>query len=526
MTTFGRALADAIDPGAIDVFAKLRYKPTPKQAEFHAATEYDVVFGGSRGSGKSLAVLMEGIARCVHVPGLRALGLRRTYPELKATLLLELARHGYAKKLGATWNGSDYVLKFPNGSILQLGYCDSLSDTSRYQGTSWGLLLVDELTLMLPGCVEILRETLRSGDEGRSVIGIRSSCNPGGPSHTAIKVNYVEATEYGKHVVVDSHGRTVRYIPSRVWDNPHVGKDYVRTLEAIPDPARRKAMLEGDWSAFGGQFFSEWSQHRHVVPRDAITLGPNVRRFCGIDFGYAAPFCALWGARDGDGRWWIYRELYEKGLSPAEQASRIMAAERKAGEADVAHFIDPSTVAKATGGLSVQESYAIAGLGCALAVNDRISGWQLLHGALADGPLCPYHLLLAEQGQWTGASCPMLHVLDGAAPNLCRTLPDAPYDKVRVEDLDTSCEDHAIDCARYLVASVASAGGPVLYPEFAGDGPLRPLTIAEMGGPEPQPRILGSPYAGDMRAGLAELGISFERDDGAKPGGTQRSPFV
>jgi hypothetical protein len=369
-----------------------------------------------------------------------------------------------------------------------------------------------------------LRETLRSGDEGKSVIGIRSSCNPGGPSHTNIKVNYVEATDYGKNVIVDSHGRTVRYIPAKVDDNPHVGKDYRRTLEAIPDPARRKAMLDGDWSAFGGQFFAEWSQARHVVPRDAVTLGPNVRRYCGVDFGYAAPFAAIWGARDGEGRWWIYRELYEKGLSPAEQASRIMAAERKAGELDVVHFIDPSTVAKATGGLSVQESYAIAGLGTALAVNDRISGWQLMHAALADGPLCPYHMLMAERGEWSGTTCPMFHVLDGAAPNLCRTLPDAPYDKTRVEDLDTSCEDHAIDGCRYLIASAASAGGPVLYGEWAPEEQRR-LTVQEMGGPVPLP-LIGGKFAGDMRAGLSELGVSFEREDGSTPGATQRSPFA
>ena len=154
--SFGRALADSIDPSAIDVFAKLKYKPTPKQLEFHQAEEYDVVFGGSRGSGKSLAVLMDGISRCVHVPGLRALALRKTYPELRQTLLMELARHRYAKQLGARWNGSDFLLSFPNGSVLQLGYLDALTDVSRYQGTSWGLILVDELTLMLPAAVEIL----------------------------------------------------------------------------------------------------------------------------------------------------------------------------------------------------------------------------------------------------------------------------------------------------------------------------------------------------------------------------------
>jgi hypothetical protein len=331
---------------------------------------------------------------------------------------------------------------------------------------------------MLPGCVEILRETIRSGDEGRSVIGIRSSCNPGGPSHTGIKVNYVEATDYGKHVIVDLHGRTVRYIPAKVDDNPHVGKDYRRTLEAIPDPARRKAMLDGDWSAFGGQFFAEWSAHRHIVPRDAITLGPNVLRYCAVDFGYAAPFCALWGAVDNDGRWWIYRELYEKLLSPAEQAARILAAERKAGEHVTAHFVDPSTVAKATGGLSVHETYAIAGLGCALAANDRLSGWQVLHAALADGPLCAYHLFLAEQGQWSGTSCPKLHVLDGAAPNLCRTLPDAPFDKTRVEDLDTSCEDHAVDALRYLVHS-PSGGSTIIEWDDAPPNALDGSTLMQ-----------------------------------------------
>lgn len=464
----GRFIADALDPGGVDVFKLLHYKPTAKQAEFHAAQEFDVVFGGARGGGKSKALVMDAIARCARMPGLRALALRRTYPELRATLLMELARHGFAKKLGCTWNGSELTLKFANGSLLQFGYLDSLTDVSRYQGTSWGLIAVDERTLMLPGAIEILRETIRSGDEGRSVIGLRGTCNPGGPSHTEIKTNYVEATEYGSHTAVDSHGKVVRYIPAKVSDNPHVGRDYVRTLEAIPDPARRAAMLDGNWSSFGGQYFSEWNQFRHVVPRDAVTLGKGLKRWCGIDFGYAAPFCALWGAVDGDGRWWLYREIYQKGLRPEEQARRILEAERKAGEASVAHFIDPSTAAKPTGGLSVQESYAIVGLGCAPAANDRISGWQLVHSALADGPLCPVHQLLADKGEWSTQTCPRLHVLEGSCPNLCRTLPDLPFDSTRVEDVDTRVEDHAADALRYMIAS--TAGGSSLV-EFGNEDP-------------------------------------------------------
>jgi phage terminase large subunit len=517
--SFGRALADSIDPSNIDVFAKLKYRPTQKQQLFHEAQEFDVCLGGARGGGKSLGLLMDAINRCVHVPGLRALLLRKTFPELKQTVIMELARHGFAKRLGCSWNGSDYTLKFPNGSVLQLGFCDSLADVARYQGTSWGLLCIDEMTLLAPAAIEILRETIRSGDEGRSVVGIRSSCNPGGIGHTAIKTAYIEATDYGKRVVTDSHGRSVRYIPSTARDNPHVGKDYIRTLEAIPDPARREAMLNGNWSAFGGQFFSEWSPFRHIVPRDAMTLAPSWRRYCGIDFGFAAPFCALWAALDGDGRWWIYREIYEKGLAPEEQAKRIMAAERKDGW--VAHFIDPSTVAKPTGGLSVHEMFAIAGLPCALAANDRLPGWQQVHKALSDGPLCLYHAHLAAKGEWSGQSCPRLHVLDGAAPNLCRTLPDAPYDPIRVEDLDTRVEDHACDSLRYLIASTGLTG-QITVPDDPGP---RKLTVQELGGPDPLPLIAGR-FAGNMRQGLEGTGVDFGRTDGSTPGATQKSPFV
>jgi hypothetical protein len=200
-----------------------------------------------------------------------------------------------------------------------------------------------------------------------------------------------------------------------------------------------------------------------------------------------------------------------------------MTAERKGHDPDVVHFIDPSTVAKATGGLSVQESYGLAGLGTALAVNDRIAGWQLVHAALADGPLCPYHMLMAERGEWSTPTCPKFHVLDGAAPNLCRTLPDAPYDKTRVEDLDSSCEDHAIDCTRYLIASTASAGGPVFYGQ--PDEP-RKLTVEEMGGPAPLPSRGGFAWGDNGRAVLDELGVSFEREDGSTPGATKKSPFA
>ena len=42
------------------------------------------------------------------------------------------------------------------------------------------------------------------------------------------------------------------FVPATVHDNPHLlaaNPDYVRQLEAIPDPRKRAALLYGDWAA-------------------------------------------------------------------------------------------------------------------------------------------------------------------------------------------------------------------------------------------------------------------------------------
>jgi hypothetical protein len=225
-------------------------------------------------------------------------------------------------------------------------------------------------------------------------------------------------------------------------------------------------MLEGDWSAFAGQVFQEWSRARHVVPR--ITLPASWRRWCGIDYGFAAPFAAVWIATDNDGRTWVYREAYKRGLGPDEQARQILSVEREAGEKETVHFIDPSTAAKLTATApSIQEMYALAGLGTQCADNDRLSGWQSVHHYLAEAPICQVHAAQRDRDEWRGDTCPRLHVLEGCAPNLVRTLPDLPYDPVRVEDVDTRADDHISDALRYCLHSLGAGGRPVLYGAFA-----------------------------------------------------------
>jgi hypothetical protein len=50
--SFASRLADRLDPPDPPVFERLGYEPTPRQQEFHSATEFDVLYGGAAGGGK------------------------------------------------------------------------------------------------------------------------------------------------------------------------------------------------------------------------------------------------------------------------------------------------------------------------------------------------------------------------------------------------------------------------------------------------------------------------------------------
>jgi hypothetical protein len=443
-------------------------------------------------------------------------------------VIAELAKRGFGRRLGCKWNGTELELRFTNGSLLKCGYVDSLVDTAQYQGTEWQAIIIDELGLLVPEALPILRETLRSSNPAVPVVGIRATANPGGPSHTYVKTHFVDATDDGRKVVTDEQGLTTRFIRASVRDNPHIDRKYVRRLEGIEDPARRKAMLEGDFSAFAGQVFQEWDPARHIVgPRKDVHIPAEYRRFAGIDYGFSAPWAVLWAAVDQDGRMWAYREMYERNLSPSEQARRILDAERKAGEKYVIHFIDPSTQAKIHAEApSILEMYYAEGLPCIPADNERLAGWQTLHSYLSEGPICQFHAALRERDEWRGNTCPKFHVVEGTCQNLCRTLPSLPYDPVRVEDVDTKAEDHIADATRYLCAGVSGGLRPGMHvPWTTGEEGPRKLTVEEMGGPTPLPLIAGR-FAGDMRQGLEGTGVDFGRTDGSQPGATKKSPFA
>jgi hypothetical protein len=457
---------------SVDVFTVLGYQPTARQRDFHDATEFDVLYGGAAGGGKTRALLMEGIRACVRHPGIRVGAFRRTYPELKESLLAELAQAGYASALGAVWNASEYELRFPNGSLLMFRYAESLKDATRRQGGQYQLILFDERTLTAPEVCAFLESRLRSGRADIPVLGIRSGTNPGGPGHGTVKARFIDATAYGTKVITDRRGRPVRFIPSKLADNPHVNAEYADDLRNLPEQLR-KAFLDGDWDSFMGQAFGEWNHDRHTL--DPITLPPTWRRVQGIDWGYAAPWAALWIAIDEDDRAWVYRELYAKQVGEQDQAERILAAEGD-GEHVAPRWADDAMWATRGDAQPIAKVYAKHGVHLTEAgKGGRVAGWQRLRSYLADGPACPHH---REQGLEV---CPRLHVFR-TCENLIREIPALPFaTSGDPEDVDSSASDHAADALRYALINLGGGAKFPIYDE-AAPNPLRETLKAPFGG--------------------------------------------
>lgn len=488
----------------IDVFEVLGYQPTPKQQEFHDATEDDILYGGAAGGGKTLAVVMEAVRACVRYPGIRVLILRRTYDELAESIYPEFQRIGWAAVLGGKWNKTEKEITFPNGSVIRLRYMDDLTDASRRQGGAYQLLLVDERTLMPPGLIDVIAlERLRSA-HGVPVLGIRSTSNPGGPSHGEAKVRYVEETDHGQKVVTDEHGLTRRFIPAKATDNPFLDEAYFRRLDAIPDPARRAAMRDGDWGQFSGQMFTEYRWDRHTV--QPMPLPESWKRYNGVDWGFAKPWAVLWAAVDEDARVWIYREIYETHVGEAEQARRIIAAAAD-GEHIVSRYADDAMWATRGDAKPISDVYAEVGVHLTQAgkgPGSRVAGWQRWHSYLAEAPACPHHRALGWE------TCPRVHIFR-TCKKLLWELENLPHARTgNPEDADSSAPDHAMDAGRYLLLNLGTGPDfPILDDE--------PKTLEGVESLSPMGAFAFRP---DENAEL------FATDEDAPARTVQQSPFV
>ena len=364
---------------------KVLYEPTPKQADFHAASEDVVLYGGAAGGGKSYAMLVDALRYCMY-HDYRALIIRRTSPMLKE--LISVSRHLYPKAFpGATFNKTENVWYFPSGATIQFGYLNSPEDLENYQGLPYAYIGFDEIQHQRTdeGFVYLMSR-LRSANPNIKCY-IRASANPGGA--VWVKERFIDPAEPNTTFYKD--GISYRFIPAKLSDNPYldtpVGDEtvspYRKMLMSLPE-VQRKRLLEGDWHVGEDSMFA-FSQLLHVTDELPPLHWSIVN---GLDYGYTDPAAALWAAIcPRTGRMIIYQELECLGFVHEEWGRAIKAAEGYLPQG-VDRVIDHS-VFNQTGhtGPGVREKLARLGIMPKPADRNREAGWNQIHERLLVDPL-------------------------------------------------------------------------------------------------------------------------------------------
>ena len=263
------------------------WQPNPgPQTSFLQATEFECLYGGAAGGGKTDAALFGGL-RYIHVPDYKALFLRKTFPELAEVI----DRSMVFRHLGGKWNEQKKRWRFPSGAVYEFGYFDRWEHHMRYQGQEYQYITWDELG----ACAEerfwtFLQSRCRSTNPNLRPM-MRATANPGGSGHAWLKKRFVDICgEDGSRLYTDTKTKLQRrFIPARLADNPTLDLNdpsYRQRLESLPD-VLRKQLLHGDWGAAVGMALEELQRNTHMV--DVTPVPSHWGYFASFDWGFSHP---------------------------------------------------------------------------------------------------------------------------------------------------------------------------------------------------------------------------------------------
>ncbi len=364
----------------------------------------------------------------------------------------------------AVWKEKDSTWVFPSGARLWFTFVDREDDTLRFQGQEYTWVGFDELTqYATPAAWNYLRSRVRTGDPDLPTY-MRATTNPGGPGHQWVKKMFIDpappnttfdATDIETGEVQrepdikngkpnPKAGQPLfqrKFIPATLFDNPHLGDEYYRSLLSLPEHLRNQ-LLEGDWSSTDGAAFGEFKEKLHTC--EPFDIPHDWTRFRSCDFGYGSHSAVHWYAIDPNyDTLYVYRELYVSKMNGEELADKVLELER--GERIQYGVLDSSCWhQRGMVGPSIAES--MMGRGCRWRPSDRSQGSRIAGRMRLHELLKPTELATGD-------------VITGIKFfNTCRQiiadLPMIPTDPKGSDDIDPRyASDHAYDSIRYGIMS-------------------------------------------------------------------------
>lgn len=443
---------------------RIIWQPQERQRAFLSRPEYEVLYGGAAGGGKSDAILVDAL-RQVNIPHYTALVLRKSYPQLRELIDRSLELY-LAICPAARYNATEHRWRFPSGASIIFGSINNPRDVHNYQGHAYDTIYFDELTHFTFDEYSYLFSRNRPTGAGTRVY-IRATTNPSGIGHGWVKDRFISAappmtTIYEDVDVPMPDGTTKRmtrdriFVPATIFDNPILlnnDPNYLASLAMLPE-AEKQALLYGSWDSFDGQVFTEWvndprhyddQRWTHVI--DPFEIDERWSIYRCFDFGYSRPFAVEWAAVDTDGRIYIINEYYgcdgtpNKGIKmePTEIAREIKRIESEHPLLKGKHVIgiaDPAIFAEDRG-----RGQSIAGL--MESAPNFVTFTRGDHNRIAGKMQMHYRFAFDKEGR------PMMQVFK-TCKHFIRTIPSLVYSESHVEDVDTEQEDHIYDAVRYL----------------------------------------------------------------------------
>ena len=450
-------------------------EPNAKQKIALADRHRYVCFGGARGGGKSWFVRVKSILLALNYPGIKILIIRRTYPELIANHIVPLRE----MLIGiASYNKTDKIFTFPNGSTISFGYCSRDEHLDRYQGNEMDVLFLDEATQLKEEWFQKLDACVRGVNNFPKRTYL--TANPGGVGHAFVQRLFVDR-KFNDTENPDDYSFT----QSLVTDNVALMKSmpsYIKALDNLP-PKLRDAWRYGRWDIFQGQFFSLTDDPEHYKDRrnthviEPFEIPSHWTIYRSFDFGYAKPFSVGWWAVDEENVVYRILELYgctdtpNEGVkwTPDEIFKKIKEIETQHRwlKGKTIHGVADPAIWEASTGESIAERGEKYGIYFEKGDNKRIAGWMQVQ----------YRLQFDDNG------FPMMYIFNNCKAFI-RTIPLLVYDEHKVEDLDTTMEDHVADETRYFCQARPLKAAPIKTKQKLGDDPLN-INEYHIGAPEP-----------------------------------------
>jgi len=481
---------------APDVRIAWRPHPGTSQEAFLACPFWEVLYTGTRGPGKTDALLMD-FAKDVGKgwgSDWRGVLFRHEYKPLSD--IVRKSQKWYSQIFpGARFlrSQSEYRWVFPGGEELLLRAFKVPTDYEDYHGHEYPWIGWEEITLW-PSleCYHVMKSCNRSSRQGIPR-RYRATCNPYGPGHNAVKAYFIDPAPAGVPFVaersevdelldevgaeVDTSGLKTLTIHGHYRENTALMEaqpDYPAVIAAsAANPQQAAAWLSDDWDIVSGGMFDDlWDRGRHILPRFDVPEGWEL--FRAYDWGSTRPFSyGLWARANGEeatlpdgstfcpppgsvvraGEWYGWDgRTPNVGLRMTDTVIGKGIVEREkewgyhgrtlAGPADSTIFsADPGETSPADAMAAAGASFIPADK----SAGSRVRGWQgmrrMLEEAAKPRPEGP--------GLWTMAHC----------RQWIRTIPTLPRSDRDPDDVDTDAEDHCGDETRYAITMPAQKTG-------------------------------------------------------------------